>query len=55
MHTPFTMWMNFLHVQVICIADLYGCVDSDTVIILYVLFAFVCFLTCSTSCCLVTA
>jgi len=30
-------------------------VNSHTLIILYVLFAFVGFLTCSTSCCLVTA
>jgi len=28
--------MNFLHVQMICIADLYDCVNSYTVIILYV-------------------
>jgi len=45
----------FLHVQMICITDLYDCVNSHTVTILYVLFAFVCFLTCSTSYCLVTA
>jgi len=22
MYTPFTLWMNFLHVQTVCIADL---------------------------------
>ena len=33
----------FLHVQTICITDLYDCVNSYTVIILYVLYAFVCF------------
>jgi len=32
--------MNFLHVQMICITDLHDCVNSDTVIILYVLCAF---------------
>ena len=42
MHTPFTLWMNFLHVQMICITDLYDCVNSYTVIIVYVLYAFVC-------------
>ena len=40
MHTPFTLWMNFLHVQMICVAGLYDCVNSHTVIILYILFAF---------------
>jgi len=25
MHTPFTLWMNFLHAQMICIADLCDC------------------------------
>jgi len=25
MHTPLTLWMNFLHVQMICITDLYDC------------------------------
>jgi len=40
MHTPFTLWMNFLHVQMICITDLYDSVISYTVIILYVLYAF---------------
>jgi len=54
-HTPFTLWMNFLHVQMICITELCDCVNSYTVIILYVLFTFVCFLTRSTSYCLVTA
>jgi len=39
MHTAFTPWMNFLHVQMICIADLYDCVNSYTVIILDVLYA----------------
>jgi len=42
MHTPFTLWMNFLHVQTIRITELYDCVNSYTVIILYVLYAFVC-------------
>jgi len=42
-HTPFTLWMNFLHVQKIYITDLHDCVNSYTVIILYVLHAFVCF------------
>ena len=54
MRTPFTLWMNFLLVQMIRITDLYDCVNSYTVIIL----CFVCFctfLTCSTSYCLVTA
>jgi len=55
MYTPFTLSMNFFHVQMMCITDLYDCADSDTVIILYVLFAFECFLTCSTTYCLVTA
>ena len=40
MHTPFTLWMNFLHVQTLCIADLYDCVNCYTVIILYVFYAF---------------
>jgi hypothetical protein len=30
MHTPFTLWMIFLHVQMICIADLHDCVNSHT-------------------------
>jgi len=51
MHTPFTLWMNFLHVQTICIAGLYDCVNPYTVIILYVCVLFVF----STSYCLVTA
>jgi len=24
-HTPFTLWMKFLHVQMICITDLHDC------------------------------
>jgi len=28
MHTPFTLWMNFLHVEMICITDLYDSVIS---------------------------
>ena len=40
MHTPFTVWMNVLHVQTICITDLYDCVNLYTVMILYVLYAF---------------
>ena len=43
MHTPFTLCMNILHVQMICITDLYECVNSYTVMILYVLYACVCF------------
>jgi len=43
MHIAFTVWMNFLHVQKICIADLCECVNPHNVIILYVLYAFVCF------------
>ena len=39
-HIPFTLWMNFLHVQMICISDLHDCVNSYTVITLYVLYAF---------------
>ena len=39
-HTPFTLWMKFLHVQMICITDLHDCVNSYTVIF-YVLDAFV--------------
>jgi hypothetical protein len=27
MHTPFTLWMNFSHVQMACITDLYDCVN----------------------------
>ena len=45
MHTPFTLWMNFLHVQMICIADLYDCVNSYTLMILYVFYASVRFLS----------
>ena len=43
MHTPFTPWMNFLHLETICITDLYVCVNAYSLIILYVLYAFVCF------------
>jgi len=32
--------MNFLHVQTTCTTDLYDCVNSYTVIILYVLYTF---------------
>jgi len=39
-YTSFTLWMNFLRVQMICITDLYACVNSYTVIILYILYAF---------------
>jgi len=45
MHTSFTLWMNFLHVQMICIADLYDCVNSYTLMILYVFYASVRFLS----------
>ena len=31
---------DFLHIQAICITDLYECVNSYAVIILYVLYAF---------------
>jgi len=27
MHSPFTLCMNFLHVQMICVTDLYDCVN----------------------------
>jgi len=40
MHTPFTLCINILHVQMICNTDLYDCVISYTVIISYVLYAF---------------
>jgi len=40
MHTPFTPWINFLHVQMICTTDLHYCVNSYIVIILYVFYAF---------------
>jgi len=33
----------FLHVQMVRIIDLHDCVNSYTVITLYVLYAFVCF------------
>jgi hypothetical protein len=36
MHTAFSVWMNFLHVQMTCIADLHDCVNLYTVIFLYV-------------------
>ena len=39
MHSPFTLWMNFLHVEMMCITDLHDCVISYT-IILYALYAF---------------
>ena len=51
MLTSFTLWMNFMHVQMICITELYDCVISYIVIILYVFKI----LTCSTSYCQVTA
>jgi len=51
MHTPFTLWMNFSHLQMIRVTDLYYCVNPYTVIFLYVCML----MTCSTSCCLVTA
>ena len=51
MHTHFTLWMKFLHLQTICITDLYDCVNPYTVIIWYVFYAY----TCSTSYCLMTA
>jgi hypothetical protein len=51
MHSPFILWIKFLHVQMICITDLYYCVNAYIVIFLY----FYMFVTCSTSCCLVTA
>jgi len=50
MHTPFTLWMNFLHMQTICITNLYDCVNPYTVIISHVCML----MTCSTSYCLVT-
>jgi len=39
MHTSFTMWMNFSHVQRICIANLY---DSCKCIVYTVLFLYIC-------------
>jgi hypothetical protein len=49
MHTPFTLWMNFSHVQMICITD-YDCVNVS-----YTNIFIVCmFMTYSTSYCLVT-
>ena len=33
-HTPFTLWMNFLHVHTVCITDLHDFVNLYTVIIL---------------------
>jgi len=39
-YTPFTRWMNFLHVQTTCVTDLYDCVNPYTVIILCVLYVF---------------
>ena len=42
MHIPFTLWTNSLLLQMICITDLYDCVNFHTVIILYFLFTFVC-------------
>ena len=50
MHTSFTLWVNFLHVLMLCITDLYDCVNPYSVIFLY----FCMFMTCSTSYCLVT-
>jgi len=45
MQTPFTQWMYFLLLQMICVADLHDGVNSYTAIILYVLYAFVNFLS----------
>ena len=50
MHALFTLWMDFWHVQTICITELYDCVNPNTVIILYVCML----MTWSTSYCLVT-
>ena len=50
MNTPFTLRMNILRVQTICITDLYDCVNPYTVIISHVCML----MTCSTSYCLVT-
>jgi len=36
MHTHFILWVNFLHIQMIRITDLYDCVNPYTVIFLYV-------------------
>jgi hypothetical protein len=54
MDITFTLWMNFLHLQMICITDLYDCVNSYTVIILCPE-RFCMFLVFLTSYCLVTA
>jgi len=40
MNTPFALCMSFLHVQMICITDLYDCVNPYTVIFLYVLYVY---------------
>jgi len=36
MHIPFIPRMNFLHVKMVCITHLQDCVNTYTVIILYV-------------------
>jgi hypothetical protein len=48
MHTPFTLWMNFSHVQKICMAD-YDCVNLSytvTFLFLYVYDLFHILLSC---------
>jgi len=54
MHTPFSLWMNFLYVQMVCIAELY---DSKFLHCnnFMCLVCFCMFLTRSASYCLVTA
>jgi hypothetical protein len=32
MHTPFTLWMNFSHVQMTCIPDLYDRVNVHNIL-----------------------
>jgi len=52
MHTPFTLWMNFSHVQMIYILLTYMTVVNVYFTLYF--YIFVCFMTCSTSYCLVT-
>jgi len=40
MHTPFTLWMNFSHVQMTCITDLYDYVLSYNLIFYICLYVY---------------
>jgi len=42
MHTPLTLWMNFSHVQMTCITDLYDCVNVFNILHCGILYMFVC-------------